>query len=406
MKAAHLLLLAFLASAAFSAFGSSRITVERGWLITGAEGDVIDFRGALIINNSHQRVIYAAASPGAWLEEEDGMLALRCKGKLKGSEMLVNGTAIVDVDYDPRLRSDPPLPAAARNFTPLTTSDDRIRAQARSLAVQGSSLETIRNLTQWVHSSLKYDVGYWGRAKPAQDVFTERRGVCVEYAHLLISLARTLGFDTRYVSGYVYANAWQPHAWAEVDVPGYGWLPVDATFGQAGSLDGTHVAIMRGDDQASVYDVLLSDHGAAITARDNVTTGFTSNDSRGVGVSIYADNYTYTVTVDVANGRQDYAFGTYSFLPDSAYATPEESLMLLKPGETVRKYYLLNRSLFEEGYSYTIPLSASFNDARADKALVVSVPAGGGAAQPPCPAALLVLAPLLLAVKPALVVFK
>lgn len=400
MKATHLLLLAFLASTVFSAFGSSRITVERGWLVTGTEGENIDFHGALVINNSHQRVIYAAVSPGARLEDDDGTLTLHYRGRLKGSQTLINGTAVLDVDYGTGIRTDPPLPAAVRGFTPLTMPDEGIRTQARSLAMQNSSLETIRNLTQWVHSSLKYDVSYWGKAKSAQDVFLERRGVCVEYTHLLISLARTLGFDTRYVSGYVYANAWQPHAWAEIDVPGYGWLPADAAFGQAGALDGTHVAIMRGDDQTSVYDVLLSDNGATLVARDNISASFTSNDSRGVAVSIYADNYTYAVTVDVANGRQDYVFGTYEFLPDSAYATQEGYLMLLKPGETVRKYYLLNSSLFQEGYTYILPLSASFNDAAAERDVVVSRPAGSGA-QPQCPAALLLLAPLALVMRRA-----
>jgi hypothetical protein len=396
MKLKHLLLLAFLASAAFSAFGSSRVIVERGWLISGTEGEELDFHGALVLNNSHQRVVYAAVAPGAWLEEDGDAIAIRYKGKLNGTSMLVNGTAVVDVDYGTDIRSDPPLPEAVRNFTALTLPDAGMRAHARSLAVQNSSLETIRNLAQWVHSSLKYDVTYWGEAKPAQEVFRERRGVCVEYTHLLISLAGSLGFDTRYVSGYAYTDAWQPHAWAEIAVPGYGWLPADATFGQVGTLDGTHLAIVRGDDQASVYDVLLSDNGATLVARDNITTSFASNDSRGVGVTLYADNYTCVVTIDVANRRQEYAFGTYSFLPASNYAPAEERIMLLKPGETVRKRYLLNRSLFTEGYTYTLPISASFNDARDEEDVVVSTPAAGG--QLPCAAAaLLLLAPAVLA---------
>ncbi|MDD5340231.1 MAG: transglutaminase-like domain-containing protein [Candidatus ainarchaeum sp.] len=389
MKAKHLLLLILLLSVAFSAFGYSRITLERTWLIHANDGDSLDFQGALVLNNSHQRVIAVTAGPGVKQElGEGGTLKLHYKGKMNGSSMWINATAIVDVDYDTSLHSDPPLPSANRSFTNLTMPDAAIEAQARTLAQQNSSLATIRDLVNWVHSSMKYDVSYWGQVVPANEVFRDRRGVCVEYTHLLISMARSLGFDTRYVSGYVYSNSWQPHAWAEIYVPDYGWLPADATFGQVGMLEGTHLAIVKGDDQASVYDVLLSDNNATLEARDQVVSGFFSNDSRQVEVSLYPDNYTYVVTVDIANKRPEYVFGSYEFLADSAYGQQEIGILLLQPYETVRRQYLLNSSHFQEGYTYTLPVSAAFNDARAEKAVIISNPRPAEAAQPQCATAL------------------
>lgn len=397
-----------LASCSFCAFGDSRITIHRSWLIQGADGEEIDFTGALVLNNTHQRVLSLSVSPGAYLESQESpespdggsvtdgwAVKVRYKGRMNGTSLLINSTAIVDVDYGTSLTSDPPLPRAERPFTNLTQPDDEIRAAARNLAVDGSSLETIRNITSWVYSAMKYDVSYWGVVSPATEVFRDRRGVCVEYTHLLISLARSAGFDTRYVSGYVYANAWQPHAWAEIYVPGYGWLPADATFSQVGTLDGTHLAIVSGNDQSSAYDLLLSDSGATITARDNVTTDFLSNNTRGVDVTMHADNHTYTVAVEVANTRPEYVFGTYTFLPARTYAEPESGLVLLAPNEIMRKQYVINSSLFDEGYTYALPLSASFNDAKADQEMVVSRPpqdtAQAGAGQCGAPSAILLL---------------
>ncbi len=387
MKMKPIFLLILLLSTAFSAFGYSRITIQRSWLIHASEGDNLDFQGALVLNNSHQRVMAVTAAPGVRQESgEGGTVMLRYKGKMEGDSILLNGTAIVDVDYDTSLHSDPPLSGANRSFTNLTAPDAEMVAQARSLAQQNSSLATIRNLVNWVHSSVKYDPGYWGKVATAKEVFRSRRGVCVEYTHLLLSLARSLGFDTRYVSGYVYASAWQPHAWAEIYVPDYGWLPADPTFGQVGMLEGTHLAIVKGEDQASVYDVLLSDNNATLEAHDNVTADFLSNDSRQVEVSVYPDNYTYVVTVNILNKRPEYVFGSYEFLPDSTYSQQESGIVLLQPNEDLRRYYVLNRSQFQEGYTYTMPVSAAFNDARDEKTFMVSSPRSGeeASAQVPC----------------------
>ncbi len=395
-----------LASCSFCAFGDSRITLHRSWLIQGADGGEIDFTGALVLNSTHQRVLSLSVSPGAYVESQDGgTVKVRYKGKMNGTSMLINSTAMVDVDYDTSLSSDPPLPRAQRTFTALTQPDDEIKAVASNLSVGGSALETIRNITNWVYSAMKYDVSYWGVVSPATEVFRDRRGVCVEYTHLLISMARSAGFDTRYVSGYVYANTWQPHAWAEIYVPGYGWLPADATFGQVGVLDGTHLAIVLGDDQSSAYDLLLSDSGATAVARDSVTTDFLSNNTRGVEVRMHTDNYTYAVAVEVANTRPEYVFGTYTFLPARTYAEPESDLVLLTPNEIMRKQYVINSSLFDEGYTYALPFSASFNDARADQEMVVSRPpqdavqAGAGQCGAPSAILLLVLLPACLAAR-------
>lgn len=66
------------------------------------------------------------------------------------------------------------------------------------------------------------------------DVVRLGRGVCQDFAHLFIAVARTLGVPARYVSGYVYSADGGPsvgasHAWAEALIPGRGWRAYDAT---------------------------------------------------------------------------------------------------------------------------------------------------------------------------------
>ena len=385
---------------AFASYGDARITLERTWTIGGVEGSTIDFRGALAVNNTNQRVMAALTEPEVdYEQDENGTIWLFYKGQMEDSEFVIKGTAVVDVNYDTHILSDSSLPRQELPFTDLTVPDEFISAQAAELADEQSSLRTIANLVNWIHGTVEYDVEYWGQTKSAKEVFQLRRGVCVEYTHLLISMARSLGFETRYVSGYVFADTWQPHAWTEIYVPGYGWLPADATFGQVGILDNSHVAIDFGEDQSAIYDLLLSQYeDATLEVHDKVTPGFLSEESNPALLSLDFDNKTYVVDVTITNNRPEYLYGSYSFLVPPDYGESESSLLLLGPHETVHRYHGLNHSLFEAGYVYNIPVSASFNDASAEESLRVSVSNNGvadtqnnGAPSAPCMTAILLL---------------
>lgn len=66
------------------------------------------------------------------------------------------------------------------------------------------------------------------------EVLRLRSGVCQDFAHLFIAVARAMGVPARYVSGYVYSGTGAPvvgasHAWAEAWLPRRGWIGYDAT---------------------------------------------------------------------------------------------------------------------------------------------------------------------------------
>ncbi|MCI0503923.1 transglutaminase-like domain-containing protein [Candidatus Micrarchaeota archaeon] len=401
-NAFFLLLLLSAASASASGFGYSRVTLHRTWEITS--GAPFDFTGALAVNDSSQRVVSVTTTPGMERSvDENGTIVLHYSGN---GTITLEANAIVDINYDPRIPSDPAVPGNPLQGTGLTEADAGISHQARELSHPDSALLTIRDLVNWVHGYVAYDINYWGKSKSAMEVYREKRGVCVEYTHLLISLARSLGFQTRYVSGYVHTGSWQPHAWAEIYLPGHGWLAADATFAQAGVLDSTHLAIRKSDDQSASYDLLISeDENVDIRAQDSLETAFGSNDAKGVSVNLSVDSRTLVAEVTINNSRPAYALGSHTFSVPEAYGGEEASVMLLRPNETIRLYRGFNRSLFQDGFLYTIPVSASFNDASdsenltADLFLPGSGPGGGGASPPGgCAASYVILGSLAAAV--------
>ncbi|RYH01735.1 transglutaminase family protein [Salipiger sp. IMCC34102] len=85
----------------------------------------------------------------------------------------------------------------------------------------------VKAMSDWITANLTYDNGASNSETTAQDTFDSRRGVCRDYAHLLIALCRCSAIPARIVS--VYSPEVTPpdfHAVAEVYLDG-GWHLVD-----------------------------------------------------------------------------------------------------------------------------------------------------------------------------------
>ena len=87
-----------------------------------------------------------------------------------------------------------------------------------------------------------------------------RRGTCRDFALLMIEAVRALGLAARFVSGYVYVpdrddpdvlGGGSTHAWAQVYLPGAGWVEFDPTNGIVGNRDLIRVAVARTPEQAT-----------------------------------------------------------------------------------------------------------------------------------------------------------
>jgi transglutaminase-like putative cysteine protease len=84
-----------------------------------------------------------------------------------------------------------------------------------------------------------------------RDVLNDRRGVCQDFAHVMIGMCRSLKIPALYVSGYLAAETSSAtHAWIEVFIPSVGWRGLDPTHNR--QTDDSYIKIAVGRDYADV----------------------------------------------------------------------------------------------------------------------------------------------------------
>ncbi len=112
-------------------------------------------------------------------------------------------------------------------------------------------------LSAAIYSEFEYVPGATDILTPLSDFVAQKRGVCQDYAHLMLSAARSRGVPARYVSGYIYAGAGDgtqgagaTHAWVELYLPSSGWQGFDPTNNIL--VGGSHIKIAVGRDYADV----------------------------------------------------------------------------------------------------------------------------------------------------------
>ncbi len=114
--------------------------------------------------------------------------------------------------------------------------------------------QAVLALMEFTHSFLRYEPNSTHVHTHMRDVIQDRRGVCQDFAHLLIGLCRSVKIPARYVSGYLATEtASATHAWVEVFVPGIGWRALDPTHNR--QLDEAYVKIGHGRDYSDVPPV-------------------------------------------------------------------------------------------------------------------------------------------------------
>jgi len=111
-------------------------------------------------------------------------------------------------------------------------------------------------LANAVHQSFEYKTAATRVDSPIDEALASRKGVCQDFAHILIALLRRVGIPARYVSGYLFHSRGEraaegaTHAWVEAWLPGSGWVGVDPTSNMlAGER---HVRVAIGRDYADV----------------------------------------------------------------------------------------------------------------------------------------------------------
>jgi transglutaminase-like putative cysteine protease len=112
-------------------------------------------------------------------------------------------------------------------------------------------------LSEVIYGAFEYETGVTEADSPIDHALAEGRGVCQDFAHIMIAICRDWGLPARYVSGYLFTNRAEKqdrsdpdasHAWVEVFLPSLRWVGLDPTNNiPAGER---HVQVAVGRDYA------------------------------------------------------------------------------------------------------------------------------------------------------------
>lgn len=121
-------------------------------------------------------------------------------------------------------------------------------------------LAALNNLLSRFKSDFKFDATATNVWTPLEVAFKQRRGVCQDFAHMMIGMLRSLGLAARYVSGYLrtYPPPGKPrlvgadasHAWLSVYCGHLGWVDVDPTNNCFPNLE--HICVAWGRDYSDI----------------------------------------------------------------------------------------------------------------------------------------------------------
>jgi transglutaminase-like putative cysteine protease len=119
-------------------------------------------------------------------------------------------------------------------------------------------LRTLREINAGIYHWFDYVPQSTKVDSPIDDAIRAQRGVCQDFAHIMIALARELRIPCRYVSGYLFHVGKEhersvegaTHAWVEAFLPELGWVGFDPTNNTV--ADDQHVRTAIGRDYADV----------------------------------------------------------------------------------------------------------------------------------------------------------
>ena len=164
----------------------------------------------------------------------------------------------------PSLGSD--CPAIALYPSRALSLFDGATAYARTSFTEGRPVyEAAMELTHRIRADFVYDPEATEVSTPAHVAFQQRRGVCQDFANIMVAALRGLGLPALYVSGYIrtippagkerLAGADASHAWVSLWCGGsMGWMDFDPT--NAIAVHNDHVEVARGRDYSDASPIV------------------------------------------------------------------------------------------------------------------------------------------------------
>ncbi len=178
-------------------------------------------------------------------------------------------------------------------------------------------LTVLREIMTGLHNRIDYVPKNTKVDSPIDDALQVRRGVCQDFAHIMITMVRTLGIPCRYVSGYLFQQGGHrdrssesaTHAWVEALLPGLGWVGFDPTNDTLAG--GGHIRVAVGRDYADVPPTRGVFRGGA-ESELSVTVKVSQSDALPTGYEVVPKEEEW---VPVVAPAQEYDSGQQEPLP-------------------------------------------------------------------------------------------
>lgn len=167
--------------------------------------------------------------------------------------------------------ADPMVPLMTFSTSLLPLSEPARAYAALSLTPGRDWLQALTELMHRIHDEFEFDPAATTVSTSVDQVLRQRRGVCQDFAHLMLAGLRAHGLPARYVSGYLLTDAPQgqprligvdaSHAWVAAYSPALGWIEFDPTNRQ--HADQRYITLAWGRDFADVVPVTGVIHGGS-----------------------------------------------------------------------------------------------------------------------------------------------
>jgi len=153
------------------------------------------------------------------------------------------------------------IPARLSEPSALVPWSEAARAYAAPSFAPGRDwLEAIVHLRRRIHADFEFEPGATTVSTSVDEVLYQKRGVCQDFAHLMLACLRGHGLPARYVSGYLLTDpppgmarlmgVDASHAWVAAYSPQHGWVEFDPTNDQL--ADQRYITLTWGADFADV----------------------------------------------------------------------------------------------------------------------------------------------------------
>jgi transglutaminase-like putative cysteine protease len=221
--------------------------------------------------HSHHLEISPSASVG-WAHDVAGnSVATASFTKEAVTELIIDSVAELTLDLDEWPVFD--IAASAATFPFLLSDDEMVDLGALRLqayldssgelhdwtrgflsGARSDTLTLLKDICGGVAAQILYEERENDAAQSPVETLALGRGSCRDFAVLFVDAVRSLGFGARIVSGYLFdptlkaigsTGSGSTHAWAEVYLPGAGWIMFDPTNRSIGGFNLIPVAMAR-----------------------------------------------------------------------------------------------------------------------------------------------------------------